>query len=256
VEERQTEVEGNGSRAGRRERDGGKGLQWQSHESGSVAVERLSPGNGETVQNQSGSQSLDISQLKRSKYVESTLILPDMTTTADIRAIQGFLHSHRYLPEKIRAFYPNLPSRSIKIEHDPNLISASTVAEALKRFSDASSSNEFTDVIVHVDGAVEGLALPESISDSDADDIDIGTTTWMGNGISSMLRVPKGLHWNVFFSGFFWVVSMLGVVVSSWCVASNEPGLYVHTSTDSYLDELTTISSSCLPLQLTRLEIS
>jgi len=102
-----------------------------------------------------------------------------------------------------------VPSRTIKIEHDPGKVAAATLAEVVDYAG-------YVDVEVHVDGEVEGLNLPDELVAMD-DGIDkrkgwCGARSTMGEDLSMFY----GLKVNIVLSGVCWVISMAGEVVPQW----------------------------------------
>jgi len=105
-----------------------------------------------------------------------------------------------YLQAQVRAFYPHMPSRTVKVEHDPKTVAAPDIVQLLQTLG-------LEEATVVVDGAVENLALPEidieaamegrgGMADSSAEG-----STWIG-----------GLHFNVILSGLCWFISILSIV--------------------------------------------
>jgi Cd2+/Zn2+-exporting ATPase len=142
----------------------------------------------------SSSPSCSFSLLARSKFVESTLSVANLTMRHSHLLERSFRQN--YIPAQLRAFYPNVQSKTIKIEHNASLLKAEMVAAMLQRVG--------MQATVAVDGAVENLALP-LMEDYDAP-IYGGMVT---DGKST-------LHINVILSGIFWFISMLSFVGGDW----------------------------------------
>lgn len=141
--------------------------------------------------------------VRMSRFVESTLHLPSMTMLDEVQRLERMMRQN-YSLDQVRAFYPHIPSRTVKLEHDPKLLEATTVIEALV-------TEGFQEAAIAVDGAVENMALPEFDADEDIErrhaggmvDED-GDRSWLG-----------GLHINVAISGICWLISILSVF-SGW----------------------------------------
>lgn len=143
---------------------------------------------------QATSSSSSFASLARSKFVESTLSVENLTTRHTHLLEKSFRQN--YIPAQLRAFYPNVQSKTIKIEHNPSLLKAEMVVAMLQRVGMQAS--------VTVDGAVENLALP-LMEDYD-------TPIYGG-----MVTDEKStLHINVILSGIFWLISMLSFVGGDW----------------------------------------
>jgi len=142
-----------------------------------------------------------------SKFVESTLIARSMICTEDINTIRKVFENCKFIPQQVRAFYPCIPSRTIKIEHDPKLVSALKVAEVLTELGG------FTDVVVHIDGEIEGLTLP--ITGDETEEEEKGAY-----GNKRCQKIDKlmcyGLRLNIVLSGICWFISMLGEINKDW----------------------------------------
>mmetsp|Transcript_17193 Transcript_17193/g.26613 ORF Transcript_17193/g.26613 Transcript_17193/m.26613 type:complete len:1152 (+) Transcript_17193:114-3569(+) len=148
-------------------------------------------------------------QVARSKYVESTLILSNLSL-AHIRLIEKSF-TQNYIRAQVRAFYPHVPSHTIKVEHNPTLLNIKTVCEGLSRYG--------FEATVAVDGAVEGLCLPlmeDYVSESDNYGGNGSFGSRAGSAGGGMNEPSKYIHWNVIGSGLFWVISLLSVIGGKW----------------------------------------
>ena len=132
--------------------------------------------------------------LARSKFVESTLSMTNLTL-AHISLLEKTFRQN-YIPAQLRAFYPHVPSKTIKMEHNPSLLHAEAVAVMLQRVG--------MDASVAVDGAVENLALP-LMEDYD-------TPIYGG----MIMDGEHDLHLNVILSGLFWFISILSFIGGDW----------------------------------------
>ena len=137
--------------------------------------------------------------IRMSRFVETTLHLPSLQTLDEVRKLERIMRKH-YLQAQVRAFYPHIPSRTVKVEHNPKAVSAPNIVQLLQTL-------DFEEATVVVDGAAENLALPEI--DMDAATVERGGmaessaegSTWIG-----------GLHFNVILSGLCWFISILSIV--------------------------------------------
>jgi copper chaperone CopZ len=132
-----------------------------------------------------------------SKYVASTLTITNLTLR-HVSILEKALHQN-YIRAQLRAFYPHVPSKTLKLEHDPRLLQADAVAALLRRFG--------LETWVHVDGAVEHLALPLM------EDYDVPRYGGMDKEGGSSFP-----HLNVILSGFFWFLSTLSFIGGNWYV--------------------------------------
>jgi len=130
----------------------------------------------------------------RSKFVESTISMTNLTI-GHISLLEKTFRQN-YIPPQLRAFYPHVPSKTIKIEHNPALLQAEAVATMLQRIG--------MEAAVTVDGAVENLSLPL------LDDYD--TPIYGG----MIIDEQSSLHINVILSGLFWFISILSYIGGQW----------------------------------------
>jgi copper chaperone CopZ len=127
--------------------------------------------------------------LTPSKYVESTLFVSNLTLR-HVPLITKALKQN-YIRAQVRAFYPHVPSRIVKVEHNPELLGIQLIVDLLTRYGLQAS--------ITVDGAVDGLALPLM-------------EDYPSNGFSANLErddLRSSLRLNVVLSGIFWLVSVL-----------------------------------------------
>jgi copper chaperone CopZ len=120
-----------------------------------------------------------------SKYVESTFMVPSLLESADATRLKQVLR-HHYSKDQMSHSETHVPSKTIKIDHNPQLLSTETLTEFLKKegFGDG--------VTLVVDGFKEGIW-----SEGEEDEIEEHSTK---------------LELNVALSGMFWIVSMLHLV--------------------------------------------
>jgi copper chaperone CopZ len=128
-----------------------------------------------------------LDQIGRSKYVESTLLVERLR----LYSMEGIKNAifHTYIQKEVRAIYPNISSETIKIEHDPSMVSIMDIVKTLEE-SDITAA-------VTLDGRTMNLYLPTEEDNSPQN-------LW-DEDVSSVLKV----HFNVWLSGGFWVLSML-----------------------------------------------
>ena len=153
-----------------------------------------------------------------SKFCESTIVIPLLQTSQQMTLVQNELLQ----TTGVRAIQCHLTSRTCKVEHNPQHITAQEIAEHISSllWNDALTTNENTgisgmeedstpttttdgaDAYVIVDGQVEKLYLPET-----------STGSSLNQKSDPDLEEPKRLlTMNVVVSGAFWVVSMLSFV--------------------------------------------
>lgn len=132
----------------------------------------------------------------RSKYVESTLLISNLTGR-HVSLLQKAVQQ-QYIRAQIRALIPHVSSHTVKLEHNPNLVQAADVCTVLVRYG--------LDAHVLTDGAVENLALPLLEEDSnEQEQAAAAVAEWQTNQLHSL----------VILSGVFWVVSMASAVSES-----------------------------------------
>ena len=125
--------------------------------------------------------------VRRSRFVESTIHI-ERLTTEQIGQVKTLLRDI-FEETRVRAVYPNPSSRTIKVEHDPELASILEICGAL-------TSRGVMNVYVAVDGEEAGFYLPESSPSSGF---------LKAEDEPSFLRV----HANVWVSGIFWILSLI-----------------------------------------------
>ena len=151
----------------------------------------------------------DIENLRAnaSNFVESTLLLKgeQVSFESNPKEVLEKMISHEFNKTEVRAFSVHLPSRTLKVEHDPELASIERIkdliCEGLSEHRQTISHD--WDVQVLHDGAVEGLTLPASSAENNSE-----------AGINSIEKdgVFGGLKVSIVLSGIFWVVSLLSVI--------------------------------------------
>lgn len=129
----------------------------------------------------------------KSKYVESTLAITHLQHR-HVPLLQSVLKQN-YIRAQVRAFFPNIPSQTIKVEHDPELLPIQDVPKLLGAHG--------LEAHVAVDGKEAGLILPL------LDDY--------GSGLDSKTAIVDqeegtSLRMHVVLSGIFWVLSMMSPI--------------------------------------------
>lgn len=132
-----------------------------------------------------------LDQVGRSKFVESTITV-DGISAPDIKPFKKAI-AQNFINEQVRAVYPNIVSESIKVEHDPQLVSIFDICHAL--------SNNGYDAKVSTNGADLNLYLPEQEAYSEN-----GPTYGEEPSLAS-------IHANVWLSGIFWFISIMSYEV-------------------------------------------
>uniref|UniRef100_A0A7S1V5S7 HMA domain-containing protein n=1 Tax=Grammatophora oceanica TaxID=210454 RepID=A0A7S1V5S7_9STRA len=130
--------------------------------------------------------------MARSKFVESTLLISNLSLN-HLRVLEKSLRQN-YVSSQLRAFYPHVPSKTVKLEHNPELLQANQVCGVLQRYGMEAS--------VAIDGSEENLALP-LLEDYESDAVHPKVH---GN----MIREDHAsMHYNVWLSGIFWALSLV-----------------------------------------------
>jgi Cd2+/Zn2+-exporting ATPase len=143
------------------------------------------------------SQSTPLDELPMSRFVESTFRIPGLIT--DNKTISQQLRQN-FLRGQVQAFHLHPPSRTLKVEHDPDLLTATRILNVLVHGLKDDSWGKID--IIH-DGAAEGLTLPEMINES-RDVID-----------ETERQCCCGLKFTIILSGLFWILSLLSYIGGS-----------------------------------------
>lgn len=154
----------------------------------------------------SASPSLDnIFDVPRSRFVESTFFIPGigMITDKESCPIRKILHQN-FFKDHLQAFHLHAPSRTLKTEHDPELLSARKIQDVLVQGLNGGWGNID---LVH-DGSAEGLTLPVLSSENLHKDGEV-----LGENERKFCR---GLKFTVILSGLFWVLSLMSFIGESW----------------------------------------
>ena len=147
-----------------------------------------------------------LSGITQSKFVESTFFIPGMVTCTKDQmescSIIGKVLRQNFFKNQLRAFHLHAASRTLKVEHDPQVLSADRIMGVLVRGL-REDDHQWGKLDLAHDGAVEGLALPEMMhenQESEGEDL-------LAEGER---RCCRGLKINVIVSGVFWVISLFG----------------------------------------------
>lgn len=141
------------------------------------------------LQEQSSSGDDDIistlNQIGRSEFVESTLLVKGLHSY-NLKEIEKAIF-RSYSKKQVRAIFPNVISETIKVEHDPSLVSIDNVVHTLTAFK--------VDALVTIDGEETNMYLPKTkdFTAHQTSDIEVSFLT---------------MHMNVCLSGIFWILSL------------------------------------------------
>jgi copper chaperone CopZ len=123
-----------------------------------------------------------------SKYVESTFLVYSFFEHTDANRVKLSMREH-FSKEQLSHCEVHVPSKTIKIDHNPKLVSADDLAKFLQ-------DSAGLDLALIADGFKEGIwSAPE-------DDL--------------LEEEHAHLQWPVVFSGIFWIVSMLHFIGGNW----------------------------------------
>eukprot|EP00980_Cylindrotheca_fusiformis_P026216 scaffold15514_cov129-Cylindrotheca_fusiformis.AAC.24 len=129
-----------------------------------------------------------LDRIRRSNFVESTVSVEKLNSSL-LKELEDVLF-RSFGRHEVRAVYPNIISQTMKIEHDPNVVSVDHLIERMTHCGCKAT--------VIVDGAMLNLYLPEEVGDSKSQQT-------LDQDEASFITV----HLNVWLSGVFWVLSML-----------------------------------------------
>lgn len=159
----------------------------------------------------SSSEFESIMNLPRSKFVESTFVIPGLMTYTQDKMTTcpiGKLLRQNFLKEHLRTFHLHAQSQTLKAEHDPSLLTAEKINNVLLS---GLKDDEWGRIELAHDGATEGLTLPvlsnECQHGNEGDDsLDDG---------GRRLYCFRGLKVNIILSGLCWILSLLSYVDES-----------------------------------------
>mmetsp|Transcript_26874 Transcript_26874/g.63133 ORF Transcript_26874/g.63133 Transcript_26874/m.63133 type:complete len:1266 (+) Transcript_26874:148-3945(+) len=144
-----------------------------------------------------------LDRIEKSPFVESTLTIEGLRADQAHWVERAILDS--FIRVQVRAVYPSSISETIKIEHNPDLVSIGDIRDFLREHAgNMKAPSHFPSAAeVYIDGAQSNLYLPK------VDDYaDKPTIRHHGRCFSCMKRY----HVNVVLSGVFWMLSMIRVV--------------------------------------------
>jgi len=150
-----------------------------------------------------------LGNISRSNYVESTFFIPGLMSHTQNNTKKkstcpiNKLIQHNFNKDEVRAYHIHVASCTVKVEHDPNLVSAEDIMAILIQ-----GLNNETVELAH-DGGVEGLILPILHNNEIDEDID-------GMMDNSERKWCRGLKFNVIISGIFWVLSLMSMIGGVW----------------------------------------
>jgi copper chaperone CopZ len=161
-------------------------------------------------------QALD--HIGRSKYVESTIRI-DNFSAHQVRLVETTIRQN-FIRSQVRAIYPHVQSQTLKVEHNPKLVSVldvchtlnSSSAIAIARSTTSSRNNNqeaSCTCTVAVNGADLNLWLPLQ-----EDYPHPNQQAAMDQQDNAMMQI----HLNVWLSGIFWFVSILSLLGGMWYV--------------------------------------
>ena len=158
-------------------------------------------------------------------FVESVLHMPSLSEDV-IEIMQEIFFANEFLHDYIRSYSPNTASNTIKIEHNPKLISIQNILGTI--MEDESSIGYFDECTILVDGFQEGLVLPPPTPQNDEHRNEHVTFGEQEDYISAAtgpslfvkrrchcfracgIGTPHGLSLNIILSGIFWILSVIG----------------------------------------------
>ena len=123
-----------------------------------------------------------------SKFVESTFLISALFEQGDAEKIKHVLRE-QYTKEQLSHSETHVPSKTIKIDHNPQLLSADTLNNFLKGAG--------FDISLVADGFVEGI--------------------WSAGEDADRVEEQRiNLQWHIILSGVFWIISMLHLIGGNW----------------------------------------
>ena len=139
----------------------------------------------------------------KSKYVESTLVI-DNLQHRNVSTIQ-IIFKQNYIRAQARACFAHVPSQTIKVEHNPGLLSVHDIPKLLEPYG--------LKAHVAVDGQEAGLILP-TMEDYGPQHQHGAKCNRMGDEMmmEDDSDITSSLHVHVVLSGIFWVLSMLSAI--------------------------------------------
>ena len=186
----------------------GEGFPAQIRKDGATTIQLV-----ENTPNGSGNDSEELriklladtlDRIGKSPFVESTLLVEGLRSD-QVHWIEKAL-TNAFIRQQVRAVYPSAISETIKVEHNPDLVSISDIRDFLRR--DATQKNgsfHFPSTAeVYIDGADTNLYLP---SEEDYPGVPV-----ISRDEGGFFALMKRYHVNVVLSGIFWILSMLSIL--------------------------------------------
>lgn len=145
-----------------------------------------------------------LDRIGKSPFVESTLLVEGLRSD-QVHWIEKAL-TNAFIPQQVRAVYPSAISETIKVEHNPDLVSISDIRDFLRRDgTHKSGSFHFPSTAeVYIDGADTNLYLP-------SEEAYPGLPV-IRRDEGGVFALMKRHHVNVVLSGIFWILSMLSIL--------------------------------------------
>jgi len=139
--------------------------------------------------------------IQKSTFVESTLTLEGLRPN-QIQSIEKAV-ADSFISHQVRAVYPSVISETIKVEHDPDLVTITEIRDVLRNYAvNKGGPRSFPPAVeVYINGADANLYLPCEKDYPNQPMIhrkEVGYVSWL-----------KSRHVNVWLSGFFWILSMI-----------------------------------------------
>ena len=169
----------------------------------------------------SSTELLQLESIPKSKFVESTYFIPGMLTYTSSQHQNKLTKSscpiskvlqQNFFKDQLRAFHLHAPSRTLKVEHDPTVLSASKIMNVLVQGL-ANDNDEWGSIELAHDGDAEGLILPALSNNNDdarQDNEEGGQDLLLNKG--ERRKYCRGLKINVIISGIFWILSLLSFI--------------------------------------------
>jgi copper chaperone CopZ len=145
-----------------------------------------------------------LDRIGQSPYVESTLCVEGLRPNQVNRVEKSIADS--FISIQVRAVYPNAISETVKVEHNPELVSIKEIRDFLRQYATDKDGSFPSTAEVCIDGADANLYLPAKEDYPNHQPINLHSAN---GGCVSWMKIH---HVNVWLSGFFWVLSMVSIV--------------------------------------------
>ena len=149
-----------------------------------------------------------LEDIGRSKYVESTITIEGFNAR-HLETVRKAI-SQNFIRAQIRAIYPNVLSHTVKVEHDPKLVSTLDICNTLNSYPELPNP-----ATVSVNGADLNLYLPEQENYSNFVGGESGPTVFNDADMMDQLGI-RSIRLNVILSGVFWFISILSFKGGLW----------------------------------------